>query len=111
MLARLEGAPDPVAGGLDQHVQAKVRCPGRPQNYRFLRLGTEGYRRVQTALPRRRHELGAAATVLPHDLAGPLADLGKVLAGLSRQQESTRNPRTDAFFGHYGRPVDAPLKM
>jgi hypothetical protein len=66
---------------------------------------------MQTAPPRRRHELGAAATVLPHHLAGPLADLGKVLAGLFRQQESTGNPRADAFFGHYGRPVDAPSKM
>lgn len=43
---------------------------------------------------------------MTHDLAQVLlADLRTVLARLSRQRESTRDPRTDASFAHDGRPV------
>jgi hypothetical protein len=44
-----------------------------------------------------------------HDLAQVLlADLGTVLARLSRQRESIRDPRLDASFAHDGRPVAQP---
>ncbi|MFN2496654.1 MAG: glutamate decarboxylase [Pseudonocardiaceae bacterium] len=140
------------------------------QYYQFLRLGTDGYRRVQqhcrdvatrlagdvaalgplrlltdgTQLPvfaaalreditgytvfdvsagLREHGWQVPAYTFPpertdlavlrfvirngmtHDLAQVLlADLDRVLARLSRQRESTRDPYTDASFAHDGRP-------
>ena len=43
---------------------------------------------------------------MTHNLAQVLlADLRTVLAGLARQRESTRDPRTESSFAHDGRPV------
>jgi glutamate decarboxylase len=43
---------------------------------------------------------------MTHDLAAVLlADLRTVLATLSRQQHSTRDPHRDASFAHDGRPL------
>jgi glutamate decarboxylase len=140
------------------------------QYYQFLRLGTDGYRRVQQhcrdvatqlatevaalgplrlltdgsqlpvfaatlpadithytvfdisaglrehgwqvpayTFPAQRTDLAVLRFVIrngmTHDLAQVLlAHLRTVLAGLSRQRESTRDPRTEASFAHDGRP-------
>jgi glutamate decarboxylase len=72
-------------------------------------LREHGWQVPAYTFPAQRTDLAVLRFVIrngmTHDLAEVLlTDLRTVLAELSRQRESTRDPRTEASFAHDGRP-------